>query len=208
MTELTTTSHSILALLAVRPWSTYELAQQMRRSVNWFWPAASSVVYEEPKKLVRGGYAHATKEYTGKRARTVYSITPKGRRALKAWLGRPGSGPELYFESLLQVAFADFGTKEQLVENLAAIRKEADSRLEEAAKQTADYAETGGPFPDRLHIIGLVARFALDHAALVAEWSAWAEQSVRSWTDVRSGKAPRGAFEPPQPRNRKRSRAV
>jgi DNA-binding PadR family transcriptional regulator len=55
--SLTTTSYAILALLALQEWSSYELAQQMGRSVDWFWPRAESVVYEEPKRLVRLGLA-------------------------------------------------------------------------------------------------------------------------------------------------------
>ena len=46
---LTTTSYAILGLLAVKPWTTYELAQQMRRALGQFWPRAESKLYEEPK---------------------------------------------------------------------------------------------------------------------------------------------------------------
>ena len=70
----------------MRPWTTYELAQQMDRSVGRMWSSATSVVYEEPKRLVRDGFARDEQAFTGKRASTVYSITSKGRRALAAWL--------------------------------------------------------------------------------------------------------------------------
>ena len=52
---LTTTSYAILGLLAIKPWSTYELAQQMDRSLGRIWPRAQSKLYEEPKKLVARG---------------------------------------------------------------------------------------------------------------------------------------------------------
>src|SRR4051794_33638678 len=45
---LTTTSHAILGLLAIQPWSTYELTRQMDRSLGRFWPRAHSKLYEEP----------------------------------------------------------------------------------------------------------------------------------------------------------------
>ena len=63
--ELTTTSYAILGLLAVRPWSTYELAAQMRRNLHYFWPRAESNVYAEPKRLVAGGFARAWAESYG-----------------------------------------------------------------------------------------------------------------------------------------------
>jgi DNA-binding PadR family transcriptional regulator len=104
---LTTTSYAILGLLAVKPWTTYELAQQMQRALGQFWPRAESKLYEEPKKLVAHGLARASSEMVGKRPRTVYTITPKGRRALAAWVPTPGDGPTLEFEQLVKVFFAE-----------------------------------------------------------------------------------------------------
>ena len=36
--HLTTTSYAILGLLSLRPWTTYELAEQMQRALGQFWP--------------------------------------------------------------------------------------------------------------------------------------------------------------------------
>ena len=58
--ELTTTSYAILGLLGIQPWTTYELAQQMERSLKYFWPRAQSRIYEEPKRLAALGLAKAT----------------------------------------------------------------------------------------------------------------------------------------------------
>src|SRR6476659_4673308 len=96
---LTTTSYAILGLLAIKPWTTYELAQQMQRALGQFWPRAESKLYEEPKKLVAHGLARASSEMVGKRPRTIYTITAKGRRAMAAWVPAPstGDGPVLEF---------------------------------------------------------------------------------------------------------------
>ena len=45
--DLTPTSYAILGLLAIKPWTTYELAQQMGRALSQFWPCAESKLYEE-----------------------------------------------------------------------------------------------------------------------------------------------------------------
>ena len=63
---LTTTSFAILGLLAVQPWSTYELTRQMDRSLGRIWPRAQSKLYEEPKKLVELGLAEASTEPVGR----------------------------------------------------------------------------------------------------------------------------------------------
>lgn len=194
MPEPTTTSYALLALLAVRPWTTYQLAQQMDRSVGVMWPRAQSVVYEEPKRLVRQGLAEATTEYTGKRASTVYSITQQGRRALEQWLDRPGAGPSLEFEALLKIAFADHGSLEGLRANLAAIRSHAEEQITLTQERMAEYASTGGPFPERLPIIALAGRFYREQATALLRWVEWAEEATADWAGVTPGT---GAHVPP-----------
>src|SRR5215472_10336383 len=95
---LTTTSYAVLGLLAIKPWSSYELTQQMDRSLGRVWPRAVSKLYEEPKKLAAHGLAHSTAERNGRRTRTVYAITADGRAALADWLADPGEGPALESE--------------------------------------------------------------------------------------------------------------
>src|ERR1700754_5069373 len=112
--QLTPTSSAILVLLATQPFATYELAQQMDRTVSWFWPRAASMVYEEPKKLVAAGLASARVTFTGKRRSTVYEITDAGREALRHSLDEPATGLRMQFEAMLKVAFADAGDVMQL----------------------------------------------------------------------------------------------
>src|SRR6188474_1030039 len=119
---MTTTTYAVLGLLAVKPWTTHELVQQVDRTLRRFWPRAQSKLYEEPKKLVAHGYARASDDSVGRRRRTRYTITAAGRRALAAWLHEPGEGPELEFEQLVKIHFADSGTKADGVANLEPAR--------------------------------------------------------------------------------------
>lgn len=180
----TTTSYAIMCLLAVRDWTAYELAQQMERSVGNMWPRAASVVYEEPKRLVALGLATATATSTGKRPSTTYGITAKGRRALRRWLEQPGTGPVTEFEGLLKLAFADHGSIDGLRTNLRAIREFAEADIADAERRLGEYAETGGPYPDRLPVIALAAEhFRLRSEALL-RWVDWAERVTHDWTGV------------------------
>jgi DNA-binding PadR family transcriptional regulator len=180
--ELTTTSYAILALLAVRPWTTYDLAKQMERSLRDVWPRAESVVYEEPKKLVAKGLAKAEKQYAGKRPRTEYSITPKGRRALRRWFGEEATArPVIEFEAMLKVAFGDFGTRAQLLATIRSIHAASDERVAYVRERIREYDETGGPFPERLPVIRLLARFQLEEAETRRRWAKWAEAEVKGW---------------------------
>jgi DNA-binding PadR family transcriptional regulator len=180
----TTTSYAILCLLAVRDWTAYELAQQMDRSVGGMWPRAASVVYEEPKRLVALGLATATPTATGRRASTTYGITAKGRRALRGWLAQPGAGPVTEFEGLLKVAFSDHGTLEGLRANLRALREEAEADRVDRDRRMREYAETGGPFPERLPIIALAAEHVRLQSEALLQWLEWAEEATQDWTGV------------------------
>ncbi|GAA4228672.1 helix-turn-helix transcriptional regulator [Actinomadura meridiana] len=181
--ELTTTSYAVLSLLAVRPWTTYELKEQMRRSLRTMWPRAESVIYEEPKKLVEHGLARSRVEYTGRRRSTVYEITEEGRARVGQWLDEPGAGPVMEFEALIKVAFADHGTVEQLRTTLRRIRDDAVKRVAITEARMAEYEE-GGPYPDRLPVIALPSKLVREQNALLLRWAEWALAEVEQWNGV------------------------
>lgn len=188
--RLTTTSYALLGLLAIRPWSTYELTQQMDRSLGRIWPRATSKLYEEPKKLVALGFARSRVERVGERPRTVYSVTLKGRRALAAWLREPPAGPVLEAEPLLRMFFADNGTRDDALAALAATRAWAGERNELNRAVGRDYLEGTGRFQERAACTMLVGRFLTDYYRLVAEWADWATAIVEAWPDDPAGAEP------------------
>jgi PadR family transcriptional regulator, regulatory protein AphA len=184
---LTTTSYAILGLLAVKPWTTHELVQQVDRSLRRIWPRAQSKLYEEPKKLVAHGYAEATDDSVGRRRRTRYTITSRGRRALAAWLQEPGAGPSLEFEQLVKISFTDSGSKADIVTNLAAARAWVLEQNEENLTTARAYLDGTSAFPERAAINQLAGRFFADYYVMVARWIEWASELVDDWPDdVRS----------------------
>lgn len=178
---LPTTSYAILGMLALRPWSAYELTQQMRRSLDYCWPKAESVLYGEPKRLVRLGLATAKREPVGRRSRTVYAITEQGRRLLAEWLATPPSPPRLEVEAMLRLLYADQGGKDELLQAVRATRAWAVEHLPDGLSQVRGYLADGGPFPERLHLIALFARFYVDLFELLVRWSDAAEAEVETW---------------------------
>jgi DNA-binding PadR family transcriptional regulator len=176
-----TTAYALLGLLAVRPWTTYELAQQVRRSLSWFWPRAERKLYDDPKRLAADGLATAREEYTGRRKRTVYAITPQGRRELKAWLRTPSAGPSWENEALVKVFFADGGDLEALRGTLTAMAEAAQRRLAELAEMAGEEPR----FPERRHLGALTIRLAQDHEEATLRWARWALEQVASWPSTR-----------------------
>ncbi|HEX7277488.1 MAG TPA: PadR family transcriptional regulator, partial [Acidimicrobiales bacterium] len=185
---------AMLGMLAIRSWSTYELAKHVERSLRPLWPRARSNLFNEPKKLVAHGMAAATEEMVGRRPRTVYAITPAGRRALREWLGTPGDGPVLEFEQLLKLFFVDHGTKADAVQAVANIRAWADVRTEQNVAVARSYLAGTGPFPERAAVLAVVGRFHTDFADMVARWADWAAEVVDSWPDDPSRAQPDWEF--------------
>ena len=181
--SLTTTSYAILGLLAVKPWTTYELAQQMRRALGRFWPRAESKLYEEPKKLVAHGLAQATKETTGKRPRTVYSITAKGRRAMAEWVPQVSAGPVLEFEGLVKLFYAEHGTKQDILATLDRVRTWSDEQHRNSIGISKGYLDGEGPFPERLPWLVLCGQFLEEFDLMVEHWTEWAVDVVEAWPD-------------------------
>ncbi len=192
--ELNTTSFAMLGMLAIRPWSTYELAKHLDRSLRPLWPRARSNLFNEPKKLVAHGLAVGSEEAVGRRPRTVYTITPEGRQALRGWLGTPGDGPVLEFEQLLKVFFADHGTKADAVAAIATIKQWARDRGAENVEVARSYLDGTGPFPERAAVLAVVGRFLTEFADMVDAWADWAAATIDSWPDDPSQAEPDWTF--------------
>jgi DNA-binding PadR family transcriptional regulator len=180
---MTTTSYAILGLLAIKPWTTHELVQQVNRSLRRLWPRAQSKLYEEPKKLVAHGFAHAEEDWVGRRRRTRYSITPRGRQALAAWLGEPGEGPALEFEQLLKITFADGGSTADILTNLTATREWVRRENEENLATARAYLAGEGAFPERAALNQLGGLFLTEFYVMVNRWAERATRIVQGWPD-------------------------
>lgn len=183
MTDLTTTSYTVLGLLSLSSWSAYDLAKQLKR---WalIWPRAERGVYNEPKKLVDHGLASAKVEFNGRQQRSVYTITPAGRRALTRWLAEPSSPPQFESEALVRALFAPSGSKDDLLVAIRSLRDYAQSLRASAKEAGLEYLDGRIPFPERLHVIALVLRFNDEYVAMLERWTAWAEEQVEAWANT------------------------
>lgn len=160
----------------------HELMLQSGRSLHYVWPRSERSLYSEPKRLVELGWAKARARRSGRRETPEYSITPSGRRALRAWLSTPPAEPATEVEAVLRVVLADSGDVDDLraalVASVQAIRAGLGERL---VAQSRGYLENGGPFPDRLHIIGVVGDFGYRLIEMLEEWTEHALAEIDSW---------------------------
>jgi DNA-binding PadR family transcriptional regulator len=181
--KLTTTSYAVLGLLAIRPWTTYELIQQLGRGVDRLWPRSRSKLFEEPKKLVAHGLAEAFPGRVGKRPRTRYAITDDGRRSLSDWLATQSQVPLLESEHLLKAFFAEQGTKEDLRNTIGALRDWAEEDLAMHSTIARNYLAGLGQFPERAAVVILTGRYLAELADMTRRWADWASDVVEGWPE-------------------------
>ncbi|MCI0635043.1 MAG: PadR family transcriptional regulator [Actinobacteria bacterium] len=182
--QLTTTSYAVLAQVAVHPWSTYELAKQRVRYFRYVWPRAESAIYREVKRLSSLGLLSGRKDYVGKRARTVYSITDKGREALRAWLDTPVSPFAMDFEAMIRLFIAPLGTKEQIVTTLKQVRGDAQEMLAFGGAVKQEFLDGMSITQDQVYIRALAVDFFISLLNTVEAWADRTLEEIESWDDL------------------------
>jgi len=184
MKKLSTTSYAILGLLAIRPWSTYELTQQVRKSLSSWWPRTERQLYEQPKILVEHGLASASSETVGRRPRTVYDITPAGRAALREWLGQPSAMYAIEWDAILRIFFAEHGTKEQLQATLRNTAEQVHSNARVDFEEVDEVNQPGYRYAERAHLFALILKLEVDVYKAIADWFDFAASEVATWPDI------------------------
>jgi DNA-binding PadR family transcriptional regulator len=130
------------------------------------------------------GLIRGKKEYVGKRARTVYSITAEGLEELRAWLGTPVSPFAMDFEAMIRLFVAPLGTNEQLISVLRQVRTDTQEMLRFGGAVKQEFLEGIAATQDQVYIRALAVDFFI---SLLNTVDAWAERTLReieSWEDL------------------------
>lgn len=145
MTSASPTTYGLLGLLAVRPWTGYELTRQVRRSLRFVWSVSDGHLYREQKRLADLGWATVEQEPAGLRSRKRYTITSAGRSALAAWLETEPEEPHFQIEGVLRMFLGDQASPQELLRSLARTAQQTRAMLDEMYGFAAEYLEDGGP---------------------------------------------------------------
>ena len=155
MIQLTQTSYVVLGLVEQAGEATpYDLKQIVAATVGGFFSIPHSQLYAEPERLAKAGYLRERREQTGRR-RKHYTVTQKGRTALKEWLRTPTEELyELRDPGLLKLAFG--GDPQALARAQLAAHEE---RLDEL-RRLATTLEVAGASEEQI----LVAEAGIGHS--------------------------------------------
>jgi len=96
-------AEAILVCLTERPMSGYDLAKNFDASIGFFWRASHQQIYRELGRLREKGYVTSDEvSQDGKPNRIIHTITPAGKRALRAWSKKPAKHPSIKDEMLVK----------------------------------------------------------------------------------------------------------
>ena len=163
--KLTPFSYVILVLVGESGAGPHDLVQMMRNG-RIYWTAPESQFYAEPKKLAEAGYLTATTQPGKTHARTHYTLTDKGRDALKTWLATPTRFPRMQNEPIVRLLGAEYADRGELLASLESLRQELDE-LDEAMR-LAKHRE--GEIPHRSTVLAINRRLAERIIAAHREW--------------------------------------
>jgi DNA-binding PadR family transcriptional regulator len=175
---ISTLGYALLALLARRPSSGYELSQRAHRPLGHFWTAQHSQIHGELTKLTEAGaVTWVAVPGPGPRAKKIYSITESGRDALTAWVTRPPAPAPARNELLLK-AYAMWTADPERAREL--FTTQLNSSREQLAEYEAAWDRVTGDHPGgvpaRTHVdFGnyVTLRFGIDAVRTTVEWCSW-----------------------------------
>ena len=145
--ELGPTDYVILGMLALGPRSGYDIKQLADKSTRHFWATSYGQIYPELRNLTTNGLIKAEDASKGTRQRTVYHLTPSGRKLLHAWVADPViKNLELSDEMLLKLFFADAMTPKETARHLVAMSR----RHEQLAAGLREYEPIAAAQPNRM----------------------------------------------------------
>ncbi|MEN3264720.1 PadR family transcriptional regulator [Pseudonocardia sp.] len=182
--RLSPTSYVILGMIALRgPSTPYDLKRAVGHSVGYFWNFPHAQLYSEPDRLADLGLLALSVEDSGRRRKT-YSLTDRGRAALRAWLAAP---TDEHFQmrdiAELKLFFNEVGDPD----NVPSLAAEQIKQHEERIAVYEGMVERFGDDPaSRPRMITLELGLEMEHAAL-RFWTALAEGDLDRLRRARMG---------------------
>jgi DNA-binding PadR family transcriptional regulator len=154
--DLSTGDYLFLAFLKTGPRSAYDLKKEMTSSVNFFWSAQHSQVYQQANRLRRDGYI----EHRGSasaRNRQLLAITDEGSHAVDRWLEEPAAPYRIYDESLAKLYFANYTDHATTAEMLRGQQRQHTELLAEFERihGVLSNVEFGDVIPGQLYALQL-----------------------------------------------------
>src|SRR6266511_5989728 len=173
MENLSGTGYVILGSLALGARTGYDIKGLVDQSTRFFWAASYGQIYPELKRLEKAGLISGNDSAHGARRRTVFKLTPAGKRAARDWIERAPETYELRDEGLLALFFA--GSIEpprtaEIARERASMSRESAAALRAIEQEVERKRRVEGPEhkPDAGSMT--VLRYGIEMNEWAAEW--------------------------------------
>lgn len=131
-------NHAILGMLSHEAMTGYDLKKRMQRSLLMPWSGNNNQIYKALLELAEHSFVTSeTLHREGAPSKKVYTITPAGRAELRRWAG---TAPEAFGARktfLLQLAWAEDLSDEELIALLVQYEREIEIQMLMAQKEPA-----------------------------------------------------------------------
>jgi PadR family transcriptional regulator, regulatory protein AphA len=175
--DLNNVSYVTLALIGDGGASPQDLVDMIRRGAQIYYAVAPSRLYAEPKRLEQLGYVRSEKRPGKTRERTFYTLTKRGRDALRDWAVEPPALPRIQNEAVPKLLSGDIvGDDERLADALAAQREEIEAQQAKLVEARARLDE----LPHRRTYLLLVHELGNRLLQLHRDWLDDVERELRS----------------------------
>jgi PadR family transcriptional regulator AphA len=167
---LTATEGALLGMLAQGERSGYELSRRVEDSIGYLWSPSRSQIYRVLPRLVDRGLARSREvEQRGRPDKALHTLTPAGRRALRAWLEEVEDEPADRTVYPLKLFFCDFASPDAALAQLDAYRRYLERLLARYREIEAHPADERFTYP----------RLVLAHGfARVTSTLAWIDETA------------------------------
>jgi PadR family transcriptional regulator, regulatory protein AphA len=174
--ELSPTAYVILGFVRTTPKSGYEIKALVDHSTRFFWAASYGQIYPELRRLAEAELIEGTAAPRNGRKRTVYRITPAGRKVLRAWLREPPTTFETRDEGLLKLFFAGALPPQDAVNTLEAMRRH-NLGIAERLREIEPRAIAAGGYPL------IVLRGGIEKSEWIADWCERTQEHLLAETE-------------------------
>jgi len=107
--------HAVLGLLSWQPLSGYDLKKRISSSTAFYWSGNNNQIYKTLIQLQEEGLVTFEEHFQEKGpAKKVYSVTPQGQEELRKWALSTPQVPEVRNTFLIQLAWANELSGEEL----------------------------------------------------------------------------------------------
>jgi DNA-binding PadR family transcriptional regulator len=176
---------ALLALLIDGEATGYELAKRFDRSVANFWHALPQQLYAELTRMEQDGLVEGEVVVQKTRPnKRVFSMTDRGRRALRDWFEEPARPTGIKDELLVRVYAADLVEPEPVLSMLehALSAHEQKLAMYESLRETIFRGRSEQEFVRSTRRVGpyLTLKNGILYERAIVEWHRWAIEALRT----------------------------